>query len=61
MTLHCLRHSNATFLLNKGLDLKVVSEHLGHSTVATTANIYVDILEGTQKKTADIIKTTIIN
>lgn len=55
MTLHCLRHSNATLLLNSGVDLKVVSEHLGHSDVGTTANIYTDILESTRKKTADII------
>ena len=55
MTIHCLRHSNATLLLNSGVDLKVVSEHLGHSDVGTTANIYTDILESTRKKTADII------
>lgn len=55
MTLHCLRHSNATLLLNSGVDLKVVSEHLGHSDVGTTANIYTDVLESTRKKTADII------
>lgn len=55
MTLHCLRHSNATLLLNSGVDLKVVSEHLGHSDVGTTANIYTDILESTRKKTAEVI------
>lgn len=56
MTLHCLRHSNATLLLNSGVDLKVVSEHLGHSDVGTTANIYTDVLEATRKKTAEIIE-----
>ena len=55
MTLHCLRHSNATLLLNSGVDLKIVSEHLGHSDVGTTANIYTDILASTRKKTADVI------
>lgn len=55
MTLHCLRHSNATLLLNSGVDLKVVSEHLGHSDVGTTANIYTDVLESTRKKTAEVI------
>ncbi len=56
MTLHCLRHTNATLLLNSGVDLKIVSEHLGHSDVGVTANIYTDVLESTKKRTADIIE-----
>lgn len=56
MTLHCLRHSNATFLLNQGVDLKIVSEHLGHSDISTTGNIYVDVLESSKRKIADIIE-----
>lgn len=56
LTLHKLRHSNATLLLNSGVDLKIVSEHLGHSDVSTTANIYVDILDSTRKKTAEILE-----
>lgn len=56
MTLHCLRHSNATLLLNSGVDLKIVSEHLGHSDVGTTANIYADVLDNMRRKTAEIIE-----
>lgn len=56
MTLHCLRHSNATLLLNSGVDIKVVSEHLGHSDVGTTANIYTDVLDNMRRKTAEIIE-----
>ena len=56
MTLHKLRHSNATLLLNAGVDIKVVSEHLGHSEIGTTADIYTDVLENTRRKTADIIE-----
>lgn len=59
ITLHCLRHSNATLLLNNGVDIKVVSEHLGHSDVGTTANIYTDVLNNTRKKTAEIIELNI--
>ncbi len=61
MTLHCLRHSNATLLLNEGVDLKIVSEHLGHSDIGTTANIYTDVLESTRKRTADIIAMKLAN
>ena len=55
MTLHKLRHSTATFLLNTGVDLKIVSEHLGHSDVSVTAMIYTDVLESTKRKTAQIL------
>lgn len=56
MTLHCLRHSNATLLLNSGVDLKIVSEHLGHSEIAVTADIYTDVLESSKRKTAELIE-----
>jgi len=33
---HDLRHTYATLLLNKGVDLKIVAELLGHTLIATT-------------------------
>ena len=55
MTLHCLRHTNATLLLNSGVDLKIVSSLLGHADVTTTADIYADVLETTKRRVADLI------
>ena len=55
LTLHCLRHSNATLHLNSGVDLKIVSEHLGHSDVSVTASVYADVLDSSRRKTADIL------
>ena len=56
MTLHCLRHTNATLLLNSGVDIKIISEHLGHSDISTTANIYADVLASSRQKTAEILE-----
>lgn len=37
---HYFRHSHASLLINKGVSLYVVSKHLGHESIQTTANIY---------------------
>ena len=56
ITLHSLRHCNATLMINSGIDLKVVSELLGHSNVGTTANVYADVFESSKAKAADLIE-----
>lgn len=38
--LHCLRHTFASALLRHGVDVKIVSELLGHAKVSTTYDIY---------------------
>lgn len=56
LTLHSLRHCNATLLLNSGVDLKIVSEHLGHSDINVTADIYTDVLASSRMKTAEVLE-----
>ncbi|HEY6541612.1 MAG TPA: tyrosine-type recombinase/integrase [Ktedonobacteraceae bacterium] len=47
---HDLRHGAATVLLAAKVDLKVVSELLGHSSVAITADIYAHVLPEMQQE-----------
>jgi integrase len=47
---HDLRHTAASLMLAQGVDLKTVSSILGHSTIATTANVYGHIYEQTQRQ-----------
>lgn len=55
ITIHTLRHANATLLLMNGVDLKIVSAHLGHNDIKTTANIYVDVLKSQRQAVAQLI------
>ena len=52
---HDLCHSVATVLLAAGVDLEVVSELLGHSSVAITVDIYQSVLPEQQQ---EIVKKT---
>ena len=40
---HSLRHSNATHLLDAGVDIKVVQKRLGHKSIATTYDSYIHV------------------
>ncbi|MCR8978656.1 tyrosine-type recombinase/integrase [Brevibacillus laterosporus] len=42
---HGFRHTHAVLLLESGVSLKYVSNRLGHKTIKTTADTYLDITE----------------
>ncbi len=48
MTFHQLRHTTATILLLKNVNPKVVSEMLGHATIAITLDTYSHVLPNMQ-------------
>jgi integrase len=49
---HDLRHTHATLLLKEGVPPKVVSERLGHASVAFTMQVYQHVLPGMQADAA---------
>jgi integrase len=53
--LHDLRHSHATQLLRAGVHFKIVSERLGHASVAITLDRYSHVLPGMDKTAADAL------
>lgn len=58
---HDLRHTCATLLLSAGVNVKVVSEMLGHADVSITLRIYAHVLPGMHEVAAqtmdDIVGT----
>ena len=42
---HALRHTFASMLFTKGVDVKIVSKILGHSSVKITYDIYVHLFD----------------
>lgn len=53
-TFHGLRHTHATLLLTRGVDLKTVSERLGHADEATTLRLYSHVLPGRDAYAAQV-------
>ena len=48
LTFHGLRHAHATLALSAGVNPKIVSERLGHSSISVTMDIYSHVLPGMQ-------------
>ena len=53
LNFHGLRHSHASFLLGAGVDVKAVSERLGHASVAFTMDVYSHVLPTIQAAAAE--------
>lgn len=48
--LHTLRHTFASLMIRKGVDIKIISEMLGHSSVSFTYNTYIHLIEEEKAK-----------
>lgn len=52
---HDLRHTHASLLLYLGIDIKTISERLGHSNIGITMNTYTHVLKELDTKAAKAI------
>lgn len=50
---HGLRHTHATMLIANGVNVKVISERLGHSKISVTLDVYSHVLPNMQQEVAD--------
>lgn len=59
VTLYSLRHAHATDLLSRGVNPKIVSERLGHSTVSMTLDTYSHVLPSMQEGMAQELNSSL--
>jgi len=50
---HDLRHTHATLLLRQNINIKVISERLGYSTVTMTLDTYSHLMPDMQKNRSE--------
>ncbi|MEL7632763.1 site-specific integrase [Sporomusa sphaeroides] len=53
---HDLRHTHATLLLAQGVNIKVISERLGHSTVTMTLDTYSHLMPDMQETAVKVLE-----
>jgi integrase len=58
--LHDVRHSYATAALAAGVPPKVISERLGHATIAITMDTYSNVIPGLDEQAADTVARLIL-
>ena len=56
VTPYTMRHTMATLLLQAGVNIKVVSERLGHTDIVTTLRTYCHVLPNMQTEAADTME-----
>jgi integrase len=58
-TPHSLRHAVGTFLLEAGVDIRVVSDLLGHSSTTITQNVYQHVSPSMSRQAVDVLEGAI--
>jgi integrase len=58
---HDLRHASATYLLQAGVPVQVVSERLGHTRTSTTTDIYAHVMPGMGRDAAAALEKHMVS
>ncbi|WP_163526657.1 site-specific integrase [Halobacillus ihumii] len=58
---HDLRHTHATILIQKGVNIKVVSDRLGHSDISITLNKYTHFDESSKREAAEVFESVTVS
>lgn len=57
--IHDFRHSHASYLINNGCSIRLVSERLGHSSPSITMDYYWHLLPNEQDKVVNLIESVL--
>jgi integrase len=56
VTLHSLRHTHASQLIASGMDVLTISRRLGHGSPAITLTVYGHLMQGTDRRAAEVME-----
>lgn len=57
---HDLRHTHATLLLSKDINVKVISERLGHSKISVTLDTYSHVIPSMQQEVTNTLEEIVL-
>ena len=55
-SIHCLRHTFVSLMINNNIPIPLVADMAGHTNVNTTVKVYTHLLKETQHKSMEVIK-----
>ncbi|WP_026593437.1 site-specific integrase [Bacillus sp. UNC437CL72CviS29] len=58
---HNLRHTHATILIQRNVNVKLIADRLGHTDIQTTLNTYIHVIPDIQKSVAEELAKVIVS
>jgi integrase len=55
VSIHSLRHTNATLMIMGGVPVRTVADRLGHAKASTTHDIYAHAIKSVDEKAAEVL------